>query len=195
MESRKQLVLASGSPRRVALLRQIGLNPHVVPSSIEEVVDTRISPSDNATELALRKAVEVGARFNVAYVVGADTIVVLDGRMIGKPADGEEAFRMLTLLSGRTHTVVTGFAIVDRPSDRHVTAVEATSVTFRELPADEIREYVSTGAPLDKAGAYGIQDDYGAVFATRIEGCFYNVVGFPLSRFYTTFRQFVSTTE
>jgi septum formation protein len=97
---------------------------------------------------------------------------------------------MLRLLSGRTHSVFTAFALVDRPSDKALSDVEETLVTFRELPEEEVDDYVDGGSPMDKAGAYGIQDDYGAVFVTRIEGCFYNVVGLPLSRFYTALRRF-----
>jgi septum formation protein len=110
--------------------------------------------------------------------------------MMGKPDGRRDAVRMLRALSGRTHSVVTGIALVERPSGRQMTGTERTDVTFRDLPLSEIEEYVSGGSPLDKAGAYGIQDDYGAVFVTRIEGCFYNVVGLPLSRLHTALREF-----
>jgi septum formation protein len=123
-------------------------------------------------------------------IIGADTIVVLDGEMLGKPNDRVEAVDMLKRLSGRTHTVVTGIALVEVPSGRNTVEVESTKVTFREIPEEEIREYVDGGSPLDKAGAYGIQDDYGAVFVTRIEGCYYNVVGLPLARLHTMMRRF-----
>jgi septum formation protein len=149
---------------------------------LDEVFDPSVSPSDNATQLAMQKAECVAQNVREGLVIGADTIVVLDGRMLGKPDDPDDAVRMLRSLSGRTHTVATGIALVDRPSDRHLTAVELTDVTFRELPLGEIEEYVAGGSPLDKAGAYGIQDDYGAVFVTRIAGCYYNVVGLPLAR-------------
>ena len=96
------------------------------------------------------------------------------------------------MLSGRTHTVVTGFALLESPSGRSIVRAEQTQVTFRSLPADEIERYVQSGSPMDKAGAYGIQDDYGAVFVTRIEGCFYNVVGLPLSRLHATLAEFRS---
>jgi nucleoside triphosphate pyrophosphatase len=185
MKLSKPLILASRSPRRVLLLRQIGLEPLVAPCDIPEDFDTLLDAPGNARSLALRKARCVAEDVNAGFVVGADTIVVIDGMMLGKPADEADAERMLSLLSGRTHTVLTGFAIVDRPSDRYVVDLESTLVTFRELPRAEIKEYVDSGSPMDKAGAYGIQDDYGAVFVTRIEGCFYNVVGLPLARLYT----------
>ncbi|MBM2840595.1 MAG: septum formation inhibitor Maf [Bacteroidetes bacterium] len=178
----KPLVLASRSPRRILLLKQIGLSPEIVPSEIGEEIDQGSSPADNAMRLAHAKAMDVGRRLQNAIVIGADTIVVLDGKYLGKPSDPTEAVQMLEMLSGRTHSVVTGLAILDRPSNRSLTDFEETKVTFRSLPQDEIETYVAGGSPMDKAGAYGIQDDYGAVFVSRIEGCYYNVVGLPLSK-------------
>jgi septum formation protein len=190
MQLIKPLILASRSPRRIALLRQIGFDPEVVPCDVEETFDHHLSPDDNAIRLALDKARCTARTRENALVVGADTIVVLNGTLLAKPADAADAHRMLRLLSGKTHTVHTAFAIVDRPSDLAEVGVESTRVTFRDLPDPEIEEYVRGGSPMDKAGAYGIQDDYGAVFVSRIEGCYYTVVGFPLSRFYTTLSDF-----
>lgn len=189
MKLSRPLILASRSPRRIVLLRQIGFDPAVVPCDIPEDFDSLLDPSRNAQILALQKARCIAEGVKDGFIIGADTIVVIDGVMLGKPVDAADARRMLSLLSGRTHTVLTAFAIVERPSDRFVVEVESTLVTFRELPAAEIREYIDGGSPLDKAGAYGIQDDYGAVFVTRIEGCFYNVVGLPLARLYTRLRE------
>ena len=186
----KRLVLASRSPRRIQLLRQIGLAVDVVPSSVPEEIDVNVSPEENARRLAFRKAHQVGMSIDDAIIIGADTIVAIDGTMLGKPGDASQAAGMLETLSGQTHTVVTAFSLLDRPSNRAITETETTRVTFRVLPREEIEEYVATGSPLDKAGAYGIQDDYGAVFVTRVEGCFYNVMGFPLARFYTALRDF-----
>ena len=186
----KNFILASRSPRRRLLLAQIGLEPEILPCEIDEELDPSRSPAENATSLALQKAKTVAVGISSGIVLGADTIVALDGHMLGKPIDHDDAVRMLEMLSGRTHTVATGFALIDRPSDRYVTGVEETRVTFRAIPRNEIDEYVAGGSPMDKAGAYGIQDDYGAVFVTRVEGCFYNVVGLPLSRFYSTLGEF-----
>jgi len=186
----KPVVLASKSPRRIALLKQIGLHPEVIPSHISEEFDPLMTAAENTKRLALEKAQEVGRGLENALVVGADTTVVLADQVLAKPADAEDAIRMLEMLSGRTHVVHTGFALLDRPSDRYVVDVESTIVTFRNLPRREIEEYVATGSPMDKAGAYGIQDDYGAVFVSRIEGCFYNVVGFPLAKFYAQLAEF-----
>ncbi|MFN0157696.1 MAG: Maf family protein [Bacteroidota bacterium] len=192
MELHKPLVLASASPRRISLLRQIGLSPDVVPSEIDEQFDATKSPDENAMALALAKATQVGNGMVEGIVIGADTIVIIDGRLLAKPANREEAIEMLEMLSGRTHRVCTGFALLDRPSNRTLTDAETTLVTFRQLPREEIETYVAGGSPMDKAGAYGIQDDYGAVFVTRIEGCFYNVVGFPLARFHQRLLEFQS---
>ncbi len=181
----KPFVLASRSPRRLALLRQIGLSPQVLPCDIPEDFDPARTPAENARDLAVQKARTVAATLTNAIVLGADTIVVIDDTMLAKPEGRDDAIRMLGLLSGRTHTVFTGYALIDRPSGHLRDGVEETRVTFRTMTPDEIREYVDGGSPMDKAGAYGIQDDFGAVFITRIEGCFYNVVGLPLSRVYS----------
>ena len=184
------LILASRSPRRLALLQQIGLTVRVHPCHIPEIVDLSVPPEKNAESLAVQKARCAARDVEDGIVLGADTIVVIDGEMLGKPADEADAARMLARLSGRTHTVCTGFALLECPSGRIVSGVESTKVTFRTLPAEEIEEYVRGGSPMDKAGAYGIQDDYGAVFVTRIEGCYYNVVGLPLARVYQALRSF-----
>jgi septum formation protein len=192
MNFRQRLILASRSPRRIALLRQIGLDPEVIPSSVPEVFDAALAPSENVIRIAAQKAAEVGKDIADGLIIGADTIVVVNGRVLGKPETPADAVSMLELLSGRTHTVFTGVAILKQPSNVLVADVEATNVTFRKLPRAEIEEYVEGGSPMDKAGAYGIQDDYGAVFVTRIDGCFYNVVGLPLSRLYGMLRRFES---
>ncbi len=189
MHTLKPVVLASRSPRRVLLLNQIGIRPDVVPSDVDEIFDPNLTPQRNAIVLAEKKAMAVSERSADALVVGADTIVVLDGELMAKPEDKVDAIRMLRQLSGRTHTVVTGLSIVHSSTSSVVSDSESTVVTFRQLPDDEIAAYVAGGSPMDKAGAYGIQDDYGAVFVTHINGCFYNVVGFPLAKFYAMLRQ------
>jgi septum formation protein len=161
-----------------------------MPSGLDEIFDLAMTPPENAMRLAHAKAVDVARKVEEGIVVGADTIVVLDGEYLGKPSNHSDAVRMLGLLSGRTHAVVTGISIVDRPTNKSVTEHEKTSVTFREIPSEEIEMYVSQGSPMDKAGAYGIQDDYGAVFVSRIEGCYYNVVGLPVSRFHRMLQEF-----
>lgn len=186
----KPIILASSSPRRAELLKKIGLEFHVHPSAVDEEDLLRLAPIAMVEALAQRKAAAVGREYEQALVIGADTTVALGDEILSKPASYREACDMLARLSGRTHIVYTAFTLHDRPSDRCVTAVENTEVTFRRLSTREIEAYVNTGAAMDKAGAYGIQD-FSAVFTERINGCFYNVVGFPLTRFYLALQEFV----
>jgi len=186
----KRIILASASRRRQILLRQIGLTFEVRESDIPEEFEEVKSIPENVRTLALRKAHAVVKPSDNAIVIGADTVVVLDNEVLTKPRDERDACEMLAKLSGRTHEVYTAFALLDCPTGKSTSAVETTKVTFRKLSSQEIKEYVASGSPMDKAGAYGIQDDYGAVFVERIEGCYYNVVGFPLARFYVTMQEF-----
>jgi septum formation protein len=186
------LILASQSPRRKLLLKQIGLRFVVRPSAVREDLWDHESPEHNAKRIALSKAVEVSGNLKRGIVIGADTIVVLGSKILGKPRTKSEAKTMLKRLSGRMHTVYTAFALIDVASKRRVVRIEKTRVWFRVLTNREIESYVRSGSPMDKAGAYGIQDDYGAVFVRRVEGCFYNVVGFPLTKFYQTLEEFVA---
>jgi septum formation protein len=173
------------------LLKQIGVRFIVRPSAVPERFSRFLSPVQNAKRIALEKAEDVARNVRRGIVVGADTIVVVGRRILGKPRSREEARRMLRLLSGREHIVYTAFALVNATSRRHVVRVEKTRVRFRTLGAQEIETYVRSGSPMDKAGAYGIQDDYGAVFVERVTGCFHNVVGFPLAQFYMTLQKFL----
>jgi septum formation protein len=186
-----RLILASRSPRRQLLLKQIGYTFVVRPSRVKEGFDPGRSPAWNAGTLARLKAQDVAGRMKAGIVVGADTIVAVGSKVLGKPKDRKDARRMLRTLSGRSHCVYTGFALVDAGSGRTYADVVKTRVWFRNLASDEIDAYVASGSPLDKAGAYGIQDDFGAVFVERIQGCFYNVVGFPLVRFHRALQDFV----
>lgn len=173
----KQLILASASPRRRDLLTQIGLEFEIIPSTVEENID-ETEPIKLVAELALLKASDVARRVE-GLVIGADTIVVDGNTVLGKPRSKEEAVQMLQRLSGRQHQVMTGVAIVDSESGRHWVDVEITQVNFRELSLQEIQRYVDSGEPMDKAGAYAIQEK-GALFVRAIEGDYFNVVGLPL---------------
>jgi septum formation protein len=179
-------VLASASPRRHALLRLLGAPFTVVPSDVPEVHVPGTEPSALVQHLALEKALAVAHRTPEALVLGADTVVVHDGEVLGKPADPAEAHTMLRRLSGQAHCVYTGLALVHLSTTRRMVVHETTDVFFAEMDDDEIAAYVETGSPLDKAGAYGIQDDRGALFIRRIEGDYYNVVGLPLHLLYRT---------
>lgn len=177
------IILASASPRRAQILSQIGFNFKVIPSTIEEIFANH-DPIEVAKDLALKKANEVAESYPGSIVIGADTIVFLNNRIFGKPVSDSEAEEMLRSLSGNTHLVYTAFAIVQKKTNKQVVDIETTEVTFRNLSNDEIYSYVRSGSPMDKAGAYGIQDQ-SAVFVERINGDFYNVVGLPISKIYT----------
>ena len=188
----RPIVLASRSPRRIHLLRQIGISFTVQESGVDETVPEGTSPDEIVRMLSLEKAKRVAEGMDSGIVIGADTIVVLNGTVLGKPTSEADAVRMLRLLSGKTHAVYTGLALIDVETGKSRVDLERTEVTFRSLTEREIDLYVKSGSPMDKAGAYGIQDDYGAVFVERINGCFYTVVGFPLSKFYTMFNVFLT---
>jgi septum formation protein len=174
------LVLASGSPRRRELLTQAGYRFEVQVSTVEESRRPNEDAISFATRLAREKAVDVFARRAPGIIVlGADTVVVCDGEVMGKPADAADATRMLLRLSGRTHQVVTGVAVVWSEGSAEV-AAELTQVTMRTISRQEVSDYVAGGEPMDKAGAYAIQGQAGR-WIPRINGCYFNVVGLPLA--------------
>jgi septum formation protein len=183
-----KLILASASPRRRELLAQAGYPFEVQPSSVLESRQPGEDAIRFATRLAREKAEEVFARraaagtVESAMVLGADTVVVCDGEVMGKPSDAADASRMLLLLSGRTHHVVTGVAVVWGASSPPAVevAAELTQVTMRTLSPEEVSAYVASGEPMDKAGAYAIQG-YAGRWIPRISGCYFNVVGLPLA--------------
>lgn len=185
---RVPLVLASRSPRRRQLLERLQVPFSVHPSETDEVIPPGTAPADAVRLLARQKAEAVASSYPDALTLGADTIVVLDDTVLGKPNDDDEAAAMLGRLSGRSHTVLTGIALVHAETDRTVEAFESTQVTFASLRPFEIERYVRTGSPLDKAGGYGIQDDAGALLVEGVRGDYYNVVGLPLHRLYRTLR-------
>ncbi len=188
----QKLILASQSPRRAQLLKLVGFEFETVPSHFDEDSINIPEPEKHVLELSRAKAEQVASSVEQGIVIGADTIVVLDSHIIGKPHNHQQARGMLKQLSGRIHRVFTGFTLIEKPGNRTLSDFDVTNVHFRPLEDWEIERYVQTNSPMDKAGAYGIQDQ-SAVFADRIEGCFYNVVGFPLSKFYTAMKTFVST--
>ena len=172
-----RVILASSSPRRHDLLNLIGIEHEVIPANIDESVRGREQPRKHAERLAREKASAGAGRDDKVVVIAADTIVLVDKKILGKPANSVDAGSMLSLLSGREHTVVTAVAVARGKT--LVSAVEEVSVTFRELSDDEIDAYIATGEPMDKAGAYGIQG-YGATIVERIEGDYFAVMGLPL---------------
>jgi len=176
-----RIIVASSSKNRVTLLRSIGLYfIEFVDSGVKESSDSD-SPYKIAVNNALRKAKAVAAKVKDAIVIGVDTIVYINGEVLGKPKSVEEAEDMLRKLRGRKHKVISGIAIIDSDTGRLVTDYEETTVYVKELSDEAIKNYVLTGEPLGKAGGYGIQG-LGSLIIDRIEGCYYNVVGFPLTK-------------
>jgi len=186
------IILASASPRRHQLLKMIGLEHRVVPANIDENVAGEFKPSELAEHLAHIKGEHVAGSHPGSLIISADTIVVTGTNILGKPDDVHHAFEMLRYLSGRTHEVITGVALVVNNSGVIESEVfhESTQVTFDNLTDDEIRAYIKTGSPMDKAGSYGIQDDLGSLFVKRIEGDYYNVVGLPVQHLYRKLKTF-----
>ena len=189
----QKIILASISPRRFELLRSLNLDVRVVPSTYDEPAHPGIAPRDLAILHARHKAYEVRVREPEDAVVAADTVVDVDGIAYGKPRDAADATRMLRNLSGRTHIVHTAFTLALPGRDDVVEACESTRVTFFGLSNDEIANYVESGEPFDKAGAYGIQG-FAATLVQRIDGDFYTVMGFPIARFVRTLRRLGFTT-
>jgi septum formation protein len=172
----KPIILASRSPRRIELLQQITPDFQVIPSSVEEIMQPDRTPEENAIALAQAKAEEVARQHAGHLVIGADTIVVLDGEIIGKPEDKEDAHRILKRLSGREHQVITGVAVIN---SRPVQAATISRVTIKSLSDETIETYIATGEPMDKAGAYAIQGK-GASLVESYSGSFSNIVGLPM---------------
>lgn len=180
------IILASQSPRRRELMELMGLEFTVRAADIDETMDIHKDPSQEVARVSRMKALAVNAG-QEDIVVAADTIVVCEGKILGKPHVEEKAEEMLTLLSGREHEVMTGYTV--RQGERLVTRVEVSRIHFRELLPEEIRAYVKTGEPLDKAGAYGIQGKAG-LFVSRLEGDYYNVMGLPVCALTQSLREF-----
>ena len=171
------LILASQSPRRRDLLSMIGLDFTVITADIDETMDESLSIEDGVAEVCKRKAEAIAKDHPQDTIIAADTIVVVDDVVLGKPKDAEDAARMLRSLSGRSHTVMTAFCLWQ--NGKAQTHVEKTDLRFKPLSDAEIAAYVATGSPLDKAGAYGIQDQ-AAIFVEALDGDYYNVMGLPL---------------
>ncbi len=185
------IILASNSPRRKDLLELIDLPFKVISSSVHEDFNIELKPIEFAKHYANLKALDVAKKYPDHLVIGADTIVVLDDEIIGKPVDENDSKSMLRKLSGKTHTVISGVSLVWREKNIVDTFCEETDVTFQKLTGEQIQFYIDNYNPLDKAGSYGIQDWF-AVCVKKIDGCFYNVMGMPLSNFYNHFIKIIN---
>jgi septum formation protein len=189
IKTNQKIYLASKSPRRRKLLKQLGIKfKSFSVNSIEEFIDGE-HPVECVKRIAMEKMEIANKKVNGGIIITADTIVVLNKKVIGKPLNKQDAIKILSMLSGKVHTVYTGFCVLNQKSNKQIVSYERTEVEFRQLTKDEIVDYVKGGSPMDKAGAYGIQDDFGAVFVKRINGCYYNVVGLPLTKLYNTLRK------
>lgn len=196
MDKKIKLVLASASPRRKELLTQIGFVPEIVPSTIEEIITSR-NPEAVVMELSLQKARDVAGRQEKGTcVIGADTVVAVSGQILGKPASHEDAYRMISMLQGRTHQVYTGVTLIDcgQTGSTVRTFVEKTDVSVYPMSEPEIKSYAADEDPMDKAGAYGIQGKF-AAFIKGIDGDYNNVVGLPVGRVYQELKQLFEQEE
>lgn len=182
MNSKRKIVLASQSPRRRELLAGLISDFEIITDNSEEVVDPELLPEEVVKMLAMQKAQNVAAKADAdAIIIAADTVVFIDGKILGKPKDEDDAAAMLRRLSGREHHVCTGIAVVDNKTGKAVSDIQRTAVCFKPLSDGEIDRYIATGEPMDKAGAYGIQN-LGALFVEGIKGDYFNVVGLPICR-------------
>ena len=177
----KQLILASTSPRRKELLKQLGVNFSAAKNDFAEPTHKNSSPQKHVIENALGKAFSVAAHFKNAIIIGADTEVVFNRKVLGKPKDMAEAFSFMRMLQGNTHAVYTGLALIDTRKNKALTDYVKTMVTMRSLNEQEQNAYLALINPLDKAGAYAIQGP-GSIVVEKIDGCYYNVVGFPIAK-------------
>ena len=180
------IFLASKSPRRRKLLKQLGLKFKSFSVEMDEIIRPYEKPSGTVLRLSIEKLNLAKEKIKNGIIITADTIVVLNKKVLGKPVNKKDAFRILKMLSDKTHIVYTGYSIFNSINKKTISEYEKTKVTFRKLTDLEILEYIEEGSPMDKACAYGIQDDFGAVFIKKIDGCYYNVVGLPLAKLYHT---------
>lgn len=177
------MILASKSPRRFEILSNFGIKKiKVVAAEIEEISDKE-DLVEQVIDIAVKKGVEVAKSYPDEFVLSADTVVILDDEILGKPKDCDEAFATLTSLSGRTHEVVTAYSLINKNRKIFISSFDKTVVKFKKISKSEIDWYIETGEPMDKAGSYGIQGVGAGILIDRIEGEFYNVMGFPISKF------------
>lgn len=175
------MILASKSPRRKEILENFGFNIKIITKEIEEISD-KISVPEKIKDISYKKTKIISDEHGEEYVVGADTVVVVDNEILGKPKNEEDVYQMLKKLSGRSHQVITAFTIINKSKNLVLSDYDTTNVYFKDISEKEIKWYIETREPFDKAGSYGIQGK-GAIFIEKIEGDFFSVVGFPLGKF------------
>lgn len=177
----RNIILASASPRRLEILRQCGIEPIIIKNNIQESIQSYEKPEQIAMSLSFKKALDVSKHLKSGLVIGADTIVVIEKTILGKPESELHAREMIKILSGKSHSVITGFSIIDIENRIKIVDYETSQVLFNELSENEIDSYINSREYLDKAGSYAIQGK-GAMLVSRISGCYFNVVGFPISK-------------
>lgn len=186
----KEIVLASGSPRRKELLSSLGLNFKIIKSDYDENIENKEFSNELIIHLAEEKVKDVAIKVKKpSIIIGADTVVIIDNQILGKPVDEADAFNMLKKLSGRTHKVVTAISIFDNSINKIYSEAVTSEVTFKNLSDKEIKNYIKTGEPMDKAGSYGIQA-YGALFVKSINGCYFNIVGLSIFKLSEMLKEF-----
>ena len=194
MENKNKVILASKSPRRAEILRMIGIDFKVIPSNIKEKIDDRITKNKIAEFLSQKKAETISVKYPNDIIIGADTIVISKGEIFGKPKDEEESKQMLKMLSGNSHEVITGVTLINESKGVIKTFSEVTEVFVRKIPKNQIEYYIKNFNTLDKSGSYGIQEWF-SIWIEKINGCYYNVMGLPASKFYLNLQEFKNTTK
>lgn len=186
----KKIVLASASPRRKDLLNSIGLEFEIIPSEVDENIENEPFSHELIQNIALDKVLDTSKKLNYpAIVIGSDTVVVVDDKILGKPKDNDEAFNMLTSLSGKTHTVISAIVVYDTETKKLTKDSVTSQVTFREIDEKEVKNYINTGETADKAGAYAIQGKAG-IFVKEIKGCYSNIVGISVYKVSEILKEF-----
>ncbi|HSQ89227.1 Maf family protein [Romboutsia sp.] len=185
------IILASASPRRKEILENTNVKFDVVKSEIDEVILDQELPSQVVMRLAFEKCMDIAGRYEDDLVIGADTIVVLDGIILGKPKDKDDATSMIKKLSGKTHQVITGISLINLNANKKIIDYVVSNVKFKDLSEEDIKDYIQTNESLDKAGGYGIQG-YGALLVEEIQGDYFNIVGLPISRLSDLLKKYFS---
>ncbi|MCR8746498.1 Maf family protein [Romboutsia lituseburensis] len=175
------IILASASPRRKEILENTNTKFEIIKSEIDEVILANELPSQVVMRLAFEKSIDIASKHPDSLVIGADTVVVLDNNILGKPKDSSDAFNMIKQLSGKTHQVITGISLINLNVNQKIIDYVVSNVKFKDLSEEDIKDYIQTNESLDKAGAYGIQG-YGAMLVEEIQGDYFNIVGLPISR-------------
>ena len=186
-----KMILASSSPRRKEILENANVKFDIIKSEIDEVILDNELPSQVVMRLAFEKCIDIAVKHRESLVIGADTVVVLDDIILGKPKDIDEAIAMITQLSGKTHQVITGISLINLSANKKIIDYVVSNVKFKDLSAKDIKDYIQTNESLDKAGAYGIQG-YGALLVEEIQGDHFNIVGLPISRLSDLLKQHFS---